>query len=1022
MNYKIAIDVGGTHTDAVLILIDQNAEQETIVDALKIPTHGNDVTSSVLAVMEQLLDKNDLKAEDIARIQLGTTHFVNALKQRQHLEKVAAIRLALPASDFVPPFASWPREAENPTQRALYDELFGYTAIIHGGNAFDGKVSARLSRQEIQHIAKDIQARGLKKVMLSAPFSEKFPEIENLAQRELARLLPADVDIQLSQDIGRGNILQRENAAILNLSLRNISSEIFTDLQRRLHAANYRARLLITRNDGSSMTVEEAIEKPFLAYSSGQINSIRGAGMLSEVKDGVVVDIGGTTTDVGLLNNGVPHMVNLNSKEEGIDLMLTCAHQSSIALGGGSVIHFDDGGEVQVSEQSVGHALEREAFFAGGSTFTVTDLAIAQGRLTLEQVDMPAFHERLEQANISQQQLLKADELVHQKVASAIDSILIDSQALPILLVGGGAPLIDSDFLREQLMMDYLDISLPEKAEVANAVGASAGKVMTLHTVECLDSDDSAKESARKAAMEKAIAQGAKPESIVCVSEYAREISYCEGLVNYTVVVEGDFGYQDLEVSFDSYFQQAPYQRSIITGDATSPAATDSEGDDASLHYLTTKEVEQMAIGTGYLGSGGGGDAAIGETALCSAIRSGFKVPLVDLGDLNDNDYVIMVGYGGMPSVINERLLSSLSGPAAMERLQTMITEKLSRETGREQTVNIAAAIPIEVGGANGLLSALQASAWGIPIADADAMGRAFPMIHMNTVDIYGQFEEQMIVLANDQGKTTSITGTSLASCSEKIGAAILENGGAVFTALMPMRVAEAKRYCLLNTVSDAIKIGKTVQEGLQRKAPFQAVLSKALDGTSYHGCENVFSGTIIEYSPKSDGRHNSGRITIRNPQGDRCQIYFKNECLMARVNDKTVALSPDIISLVNPDAGIAIGSTADYHVGLRVNVIKIDVPEQLKTPQALLILRDQLLEDLIDKFGLEEISDDHIQQAASTSDDRRPVRAYSQTGFGGNSTLYQPRANADGQAALNTQADQNDVQDVSSVLTNTSS
>lgn len=1017
MYTKIAIDVGGTHTDAVLIAVDTSRQLERIIDTIKIQTHGADVTGSVLEVMGTLLDKNQMKAADIDQIQLGTTHFVNALKQRRNLQKVAAIRLALPASDLVPPFAAWPREVEELGQNCLYDEMFGYTAIIHGGNEYNGAVSTKLSRQELGTVAREIMARGIKHVVLSAPFSEKFPEMERLAKRELQQLLSDEVEISLSQEIGRGNILQRENAAILNMSLREVSQQIFTDLQQRLGDAGYNAPLLITRNDGSCMPVGDAIVKPFLAYSSGQINSIRGAGILSKVKNAIVVDVGGTTTDVGILKDGIPHMVNLNSKEEGIDVKLTCAHQTSIALGGGSIIDFLPDGEINVNEQSVGHKLETESFYGGGDNFTVTDLALALGRLNIPDVDMDAFQKRLEHSGITDAQLKAADEIVHQKVARLIDRIRIDNKPLPILLVGGGAHLIDETQLRRHLVMSYQEITVPAQAEVANAVGASTGKIMVIYSIECPAEDEREKDAAREQAKQAAILRGVISSTISMPSEHIEEVTYSQDRkIKFTVVVEGILDLkqshrvveamqgEQKKIPLDKYIQEDGYERAIV--EHSSVRASDNSQDDNTAHYLTPEDVQLMAIGTGYLGSGGGGDASIGEVALLSAMRNGVKVPLVDMNELDNDDYVIMVGYGGMPSVLNERLLSSLSGPAAMKTLKQMLEAKLEEQTGVARHVNIAAAVPIEIGGANGLLSALQAAVWGIPIANADTMGRAFPLPHMNTANIYGKIDHHQVALASDQGLVVQVSGDDLKACEPEIFGNIAAHGGAMFVALMPMKVIEAKQHCLLNTFSSAIKIGRMVRDGLQRKAPLEAVLSEALEDTIYDGCEKLFSGTIVNYSPISDGHHNSGSIVIRDLDGDLCEVYFKNECLLATKNGKPIAITPDIIALVNPDTGLAIGSSADYHVGLRVEVIRIGAPEALKTPKALAILRDE---------GIQALADESVSQASTIADEAAAVadssstsRIFSDTNFGGRSTMYRQRSDASAGAESTNVSDNN--------------
>ena len=200
--------------------------------------------------------------------------------------------------------------------------------------------------------------------------------------------------------------------------------------------------------------VEEAITKPLLAYSSGQINSIRGAGMLGDFHDALVVDIGGTTTDVGLLKKKSPHMTNLHKQEEGVEFIIDCAHHNTIALGGGSIIARVDN-QIKLLKYSLqNHVTISDnkglPFYLGGEIFTLTDLALILKRVKIEKIDNEEVKRHALARNFTDKDFENADFLMHKSVAEAIDETRISDAILPVILCGGGASLVDTKKLTDQ--------------------------------------------------------------------------------------------------------------------------------------------------------------------------------------------------------------------------------------------------------------------------------------------------------------------------------------------------------------------------------------------------------------------------------------------------------------------------------------------------------------------------------------------------------------------------------------------
>src|SRR4051795_150348 len=200
---RVGIDVGGTNTDAVLL------EDGRVVHAVKTPT-TEDVTSGIVTALDLLRRHPEVTRGAIDGIVIGTTHFVNAVVQRRHLGKVAAVRIGLPASASLPPFCDWPEDLAALVNGAVY--------MLEGGHEYDGRELMPFDEAGMRAAARDIRERGINSVGVSAVFSPLDPAHEERARAILAEECP-DVAVTRSHDLGRIGLLERENAALLNAAL-----------------------------------------------------------------------------------------------------------------------------------------------------------------------------------------------------------------------------------------------------------------------------------------------------------------------------------------------------------------------------------------------------------------------------------------------------------------------------------------------------------------------------------------------------------------------------------------------------------------------------------------------------------------------------------------------------------------------------------------------------------------------------------------------------------------------------------
>lgn len=481
----LGIDVGGTNTDAVLM-----RGREVLASAKRATTA--DVGDGVFAVVDALLRDTAVPAQSIGSAMIGTTQFINAFVQRRGLSRVAAVRVSAPKGDGVPPFAAWPRDLLAETGEDGY--------FAQGGAFYDGKEYASLDPQELARIARDIRSKGIRAIAVSSCFAPARPDIESEAARILCEAYP-QADVTLSAQVGGLGLVDRENAAIMNCTLREMAVRVVADLSEGLRRVGISCPVFFSQNDGTLVSAEFASRFPVVTCSAGPTNSLRGAAFLTGLEDALVMDIGGTTTDLGFLVRGFPRESALPREIGGV---LTNSHMPdilSIALGGGTVVRESEAG-LSLGPDSVGYQLSERALVFGGSQLTATDIAVRAGQA---QIGDPAKVSALSEALVEQ-----AIIQMHGRMEDAIDRMKTNSKPVPVILVGGG------HILLSRPLRGTLQVHRPRFAEVANAVGAAiamvSGRVDRLY--DYTEGREAALQQAKEEARQAARAAGANPQSI----------------------------------------------------------------------------------------------------------------------------------------------------------------------------------------------------------------------------------------------------------------------------------------------------------------------------------------------------------------------------------------------------------------------------------------------------------------------------------------------------------------------------
>ena len=499
MSLRIGVDVGGTNTDAVLM------DNRIVLAKLKTPT-TEDVTSGITTAIRSVLAQSGTDTSAIASVMIGTTHFTNAIVERRHLSPVAAIRLGLPATEALPPMVDWPEDLLETLEHAVY--------LCHGGHEFDGREISAFDEAEIRVAAEEIASKGITAVAISSVFSPVNGEMEDRAAAIVAEVVPG-VTITKSNEIGRIGLLERENAAILNSSLRALADRTVAAFERAISELGITAPLYLTQNDGTLMAADWARTYPVLTIASGPTNSMRGAAFLSGLTDAIVVDIGGTTSDVGMLTHGFPREASVAVEVGGVRTNFRMPDVYSVGLGGGSLVKLDT---LEIGPQSVGYRLTEKARIFGGDTLTTSDIAVAAGIVEMG--------DKSKVADIAPEQIEAALNKIQEIVAAAVDRMKTSSEPVPVIIVGGGSVLVSRPVEGASEMVK------PQHFEAANAVGAAiaqiSGEVDRVYALEGL-SRDAALDAAKAEASERAVAAGADPSTIQIVDVEDVPLAYLPG-------------------------------------------------------------------------------------------------------------------------------------------------------------------------------------------------------------------------------------------------------------------------------------------------------------------------------------------------------------------------------------------------------------------------------------------------------------------------------------------------------------
>lgn len=332
--------------------------------------------------------------------------------------------------------------------------------------------------------------------------------------------------------------------------------------------------------------------------------------------------------------------------------------------------------------------------------------------------------------------------------------------------------------------------------------------------------------------------------------------------------------------------------------------------------HITAGDVADLAAGATLLGSGGGGETTNAAAMLRHVLTAYGPVELVRATELDPDSWVVPVACIGAISVMVERPPSGPEFGAAL------------RELERHLGVEVAAVHGLEAAGANALIP-VAAAAWsGLPLVDADGMGRAFPGLHQTVFNLAG-LPSAPVVLSEPSGAKVIIADTDGAGAERLARAALPALGGWAATAGFAMRAEDSDRHALAGTIGFALTLGRALRRAQQDPADRDKLLAEASG-------QRLFTGTVLQVRQRGRGGATHGTVTVEHAvtRERTMRLEMADEYLLALDDGAVTARVPDIIAVLHARTWHPI-STEEVAPGQHVDVLRLPAPAALETPEA---------------------------------------------------------------------------------------
>lgn len=487
---SLGIDVGGTNTD--FAIVDGNGK---LLGSYK--TYSTTpIELGIVQGLSALRAHYPTEFSKIDHVHIGTTQVANAVLEGNRLSRVGIIRMCGCRSPKPIPAYDWPK--------GLRDAVVVDYRPIGGGFECDGRPMSPFSLREAARAIDELLSLGANTLAIVGSFSPLYPEQEREVGQYVEKLVGTPIPYTLSYAIGGMGLLEREKAAILNSALIPFLGHSFKGLTTLIHSFGLNVEVWMTQNDGTLLSVEEAGKYPLKTVAAGPTNSFIGGSKLATAEDAIVVDVGGTSTDIGVVREGIVRRSLRSTTIGDITLNFAMPDSCSMPIGGGT--HIDKGyyGNWIIGLTSCGSNLPHISQIFGGSQLTLTDLACVLGDMEIAE----GVTSRVKIGYSDADGILRS---IGNQAAWEIQKLSRDMKNSSIVLVGGAAEVLGR-VLQEEFTTS---LSLAPFSAVANAYGAALAEIGAVRTRVVTQTErQKILDVLRQEATDEAIQHGANPKRV----------------------------------------------------------------------------------------------------------------------------------------------------------------------------------------------------------------------------------------------------------------------------------------------------------------------------------------------------------------------------------------------------------------------------------------------------------------------------------------------------------------------------
>ncbi len=337
------------------------------------------------------------------------------------------------------------------------------------------------------------------------------------------------------------------------------------------------------------------------------------------------------------------------------------------------------------------------------------------------------------------------------------------------------------------------------------------------------------------------------------------------------------------------------------------------------MDRIDEQDVESIAVGAAVLGSGGGGDPYVGKLMAKQAIRRHGPVRLISVDEVPDDELIIPSAMMGAPAVMLEKLPNGSEPERAFRALE--------KHLGR----TAYGVISVEAGGLNSCIPIYTAACLGLPLVDADGMGRAFPELQMVTFSVAGVSSTPM-VLCDEKGNRV-ILETITNQWSEVLArTATVAMGLSSMLSLYCMDGRVLKQSAIRGTISATEEIGRHILRSNRSEEDPVAAILRVTQGV------RLFTGKIADVTRDLTTGFVRGRVVIEGMDADKGSMFeleFQNENLLGKRDGRPAAVTPDLITVLDLERAFPI-TTEGLKYGQRVVVIGMPCDPFWRTEEGL--------------------------------------------------------------------------------------